>query len=295
MFTQSLTPYTEPMKKFDIDCELTYDVTQQTVFMVNVCAPTDETQMVYAESIRTTPPLVIEPLLNSGSPNRVLRIDVPPGPFNVSYLAQVAVNRPEPDHNAPELAVADLPPEVMPYLTPSRYCESDVLYSFATQHFGGLYPGYGRVSAICRWIHDNIRYTIGSSQTLSTAKNALDAGAGVCRDFAHIGIALCRALNIPARIVTGYARYNEPPADFHAVFEAYLGRRWILFDPTELSPVSDLVRIGVGVDASEVAFATFFGTARLRYLCPLIEPARNMGAHVLVALQRPGAGIALAA
>ena len=103
-------------------------------------------------------------------------------------------------------------------------------------------------------------------------------------------------LNIPARFVTGYAKYAEPPPDFHAVFEAYLDGAWYLFDPTELSPVSDLVRIGTGRDASEVAFATFFGSARLRCLSPLAERAsEGHPAHKLVPLQQPGDGILLAA
>jgi transglutaminase-like putative cysteine protease len=100
-------------------------------------------------------------------------------------------------------------------------------------------------------------------------------------------------LNIPARFVTGYARYAEPPPDFHAVFEAFLGGRWQLFDPTELSSMRDLVRIGTGRDASEVPFATFFGTARLRRLSALVEPAPE-GAG-LVRLQTPTSGIQIAA
>ena len=127
-------------------------------------------------------------------------------------------------------------------------------------------------------------------------RDALATNAGVCRDFAHIAIAFCRAMNIPARLVTGYAKYADPPPDFHAVFEVYLDGAWHLFDPTELSPVADLVRIGTGRDASEVAFATFFGAARLRYLSPLVERAGDWHpAHSLVPLQQPGAGILLAA
>jgi transglutaminase-like putative cysteine protease len=117
--------------------------------------------------------------------------------------------------------------------------------------------------------------------------------AGVCRDFAHLAVALCRALNIPARFVTGYTRYEEPPPDFHAVFEAYLGGRWQLFDPTELAPIDSIVRIGAGRDAVDVAFATFFGKARLRRLSPLVEPSDNV--TPLARLQTPTSGVLLAA
>ena len=110
-----------------------------------------------------------------------------------------------------------------------------------------------------------------------SARDVLEGKAGVCRDFVHLGITFCRALNIPARFVTGYTWYNDPPPDFHAIFEAYLGGRWILFDPTELAPVTDLARIATGKDASETAFSTIFGPVSMTRMQPnvrlLVEPA----------------------
>lgn len=284
------------MKTFHIDCELSYDVLQQTLFVLNIAVPSCDSQNVCAESIATKPELHVEQLQAAGSPNRLLRIDVPPGPFTIRYLANVDVQRALPHVAVGEAPVAALPADVLPYLISTRYCESDFLFSMACQNFGQMHPGYTRVRAICEWIRNNVKYAVGSSTTMSTARDALAANAGVCRDYAHIAIAFCRALNIPARFVTGYAKYRDPPPDFHAVFEAYLDGAWYLFDPTELSPVSDLVRIGTGGDASEVAFATFFGAARLRYLSPLVEPAAQWhAARPLVPLQQPGAGILLAA
>ena len=175
----------------------------------------------------------------------------------------------------------------------SKYCEADLLFALACREFGRLAPGYRRVQSVCQWIRDNIAYQIGTSSPLTTARDVLANRAGVCRDFAHLAVAFCRALNIPARFVTGYARYADPPPDFHAVFEAYLGDRWYLFDPTRLSPLDEIVRIGTGRDAAEVAFATFFGAARMRRLAPLIEPAEP--GTELVSLQSPAAGILLAA
>jgi transglutaminase-like putative cysteine protease len=284
------------MKTFHIDCELNYDVLQQTLFILNIAVPSSDSQNVCAESIATTPELHVEQLQAAGSPNRLLRINAPPGPLTIRYLANVDVLRALPHVGLREVPVAELPADVLPYLVATRYCESDLLFSTAYQNFGRMSPGYMRVQAICEWIRGNVNYSVGSSTVVSTARDALGANAGVCRDYAHIAIAFCRALNIPARFVTGYAKYRDPPPDFHAVFEAYLDGAWYLFDPTELSPIADLVRIGTGGDASDVAFATFFGAARLRYLSPLVEPAAQWhGAHPLVPLQQPGAGILLAA
>jgi transglutaminase-like putative cysteine protease len=167
------------------------------------------------------------------------------------------------------------------------------LFALACDEFGSIAPGYSQVEAVCRWIRANIDYRVGTSSPVTTARDVLANRAGICRDFAHLAIALCRALNIPARFVTGYTRYEEPPQDFHAVFEAYLGGRWQLFDPTELAPIDSIVRIGTGRDAADVAFATLFGTARLRRLSPLVEPSDN--AAQLVRLQTPTSGVLLAA
>lgn len=284
------------MKTFQVDCELDYDVSEPTLFLLNIAVPTLDSQYVSAESIETSPAVPVEQLQAAGSPNRVLRFNAPPGHLQVRYLANVDIQRVLPDPAAREVPVAELPADVLPYLLPTRYCESDLLFAVACREFGAIKAGYQRVQAICEWIRNNVDYTVGTSHVGSTARDALTANAGVCRDFAHIAITFCRALNIPARFVTGYAKYETPPPDFHAVFEAYLEGQWYLFDPTALSPMSDLVRIGTGRDASEVPFATFFGAARLRYLSPLVERADSWhAAQSLVPLQQPGSGILLAA
>jgi transglutaminase-like putative cysteine protease len=284
------------MKTFHVDCELRYDVLQPTVFVMHIAVPTLHDQHVCAESITTMPPIPVEELQARDSPNRLLRIDASPGPLEIRYMANVDVQRAMPAPDAAEVPVNQLPADILPYLVATRYCESDLLFSLAVREFGGLPRGAQRVEAICQWVRDSIAYQVGTSNPLSSARSTLDARAGVCRDFAHMAIALCRALNIPARLVTGYAVYADPPPDFHAVFEAYLDGAWYVFDPTRLSPVEDLIRIGTGRDASEVAFATFFGAAKLRYLSPLVELASDSEpAKALVALQQPGAGILLAA
>jgi transglutaminase-like putative cysteine protease len=281
------------MKTFHIDSQLDYDVVQQTLFVFNLAVPNTDTQRIRAEAVTTQPSLDIDEFADAAGTNRFIRVNAPPGPFSVRYQATVDLDPPAVDELAPEIPLADVPGSLLPYVMASKYCEADLLFALACREFGALASGYRRVQAICQWIRDNIAYQIGTSSSLTTARDVLANHAGVCRDFAHLGVAFCRALNIPARFVTGYARYNDPPPDFHAVFEAYLGHRWYLFDPTQLSPLDEIVRIGTGRDAAEAAFATFFGTARMRRLAPLIEPAEP--GTELVSLQSPAAGILLAA
>ena len=148
-------------------------------------------------------------------------------------------------------------------LNPSRYCESDLLGNFSMPEFGSSSQGFLRVKSICDWTYSNLAYVSGSTNSQTTARDVFVERQGVCRDFAHLAIALCRGLGIPARYVCGYAAELQPP-DFHGFFEAYLGDRWYLFDPTRLAPVSGFVRIATGQDAADVPFATFIGAAQLK-------------------------------
>ena len=280
------------MKTFHVDCELDYDVAQQTLFVFSLAVASTPRQRVVAESVATLPSKTIDEFRDEAGRNRFFRVDVAPGPFKIRYLAKVEVAAPAIDGRAPELPLARIPGAKLAYVQPSRYCEVEAVFSLACRLFAHLPTGYQRVQAICQWVRENIAYQEGSSTPSSGARDILANRAGVCRDFAHVSIALCRALNIPARFVTAYTKYRTPPQDFHAVMEAFLGDRWYLFDPTGLAEVSDLVRIATGRDASEVPFATFFGTARLRRLSPLVEPAS--GPEGLVSLQTADAGIILA-
>ena len=280
------------MKTFHIDCELDYDVPQQSLFVFNLGVPSTPAQRVIAETVSTTPAQSLDEFRDESGRNRFFRVDVSAGQFSIRYLATVEVQAPDRDSSARETPLAKLPGEVLSYVQGSRYCEVEALYNFAVRTFGNMPPGFQRVESICRWVKENVAYQLGSSTTTYSARDVLANRAGVCRDFAHLVIALCRALNIPARFVTAYTKYEDPPQDFHAVVEAFLGDRWHLFDPTELAPISDLVRLGTGRDASDVPFATFFGTARLRRLSPLVEPAS--GDETLVPLQTANSGILLA-
>jgi transglutaminase-like putative cysteine protease len=281
------------LKSFNIDCELEYDVLQQTLFLFNIAVPPAPGQRVRLETITLKPDGPYDEFYDVAGANRFVRTNVAPGQFSVRYLAAVEVDTPAIDPNAGLTPLAVLPPDVIPYVLASRYCEAEALFGLACSEFGNLPPGYPQVDAVCRWIRANIVYQVGTSIATTTARDVLANRAGVCRDFAHLAIAFCRALNIPARFMTGYTRYEDPPQDFHAVFEAYLGGRWQLFDPTELAPIDSIVRIGTGRDAADVAFATFFGSVRLRRLSPLVEPTDNTSA--LAYLQTPTSGVLLAA
>jgi transglutaminase-like putative cysteine protease len=153
----------------------------------------------------------------------------------------------------------------LPFIYASRYCESDRLRRFATREFGHLRQGYWRVQAIRDWVQQRTAFTAGSTDVSTSAVDTLVEQVGVCRDFAHLMIALCRAVNIPARFVTGIDYGASPsmgPPDFHAYAEVFLGSRWYLFDPTGIAAPMGLVRIGTGRDAADVSFATMFGAVR---------------------------------
>jgi len=157
------------------------------------------------------------------------------------------------------------------------------LTHFALSTFGNTEPGYLRVTAICDWINNNLHYQPGSSGESTSACDVLVQREGVCRDYAHLAIALCRALCIPARYISGYAVDLQPP-DFHGFFEAYLGFRWYLFDATRMAPVEGFVRIGTGRDAADASFATIIGEATLTSMAvwaEQTEPNQTLNHFVL--------------
>ena len=216
-----------------------------------------------SETLTLTPNLPIDRYLMPESANRYFRVVSNPGALHIAYQARVKL---EPHIHQPadvvELPPNQLPLETLTHLYPSRFCQADKLARFAEKSFGQWERGHQRVTAICNWIHDNVDYMSGSTDAMTSAFDTVSERAGVCRDFAHLGIALCRALGIPARYVSAFANHLSPP-DFHAVLEAYLlgpnGPAWYLFDPTRRSATDGIVRIGIGRDAGEIAFATIFG------------------------------------
>lgn len=242
-----------------VETVLEYQIQSPTHLCFNIEAAHWPTQKIVSEVLTISSGVAPHSYADPRSGNRFLRFDAQPGPLRVDYKAEVEVHTPVADSSLRETPVAQVPDDIFPYLLATRYCESDVLCPEVLRLFGSMAPGFARVRAIEEWIRREIRYTPGSTDSNTTAQQVFAQRAGVCRDFAHLGITFCRALNIPARIVVGYVWFDEPPQDFHAVFEAWLDGQWVLFDPTGMAPVDRLVRIGTGRDAKDVAFATMFG------------------------------------
>ena len=249
----------EVFMKFRLGCELAYKVVAETVFIFNVQVAFLQRHINLVDQLNFNPNLPRRFYTVPDLRNRYTQVVAPVGDLSLSYTAEVDLDifRADPA-TLHEMDVRDLPLDILPYLLPSRFVPSDRLANFALREFAGFPRGHLRVSMICGWIYQNIEYRRGSSDAQTTAIEILVQRTGFCRDFAHLGIAFCRALGIPARFVTCYA-FGLSPSDFHAVFEAYLGGRWWLFDGTRQAALDGLVRIGIGRDAAEVAFATPFG------------------------------------
>lgn len=184
------------------------------------------------------------------------------GTLNVEYDAVVAIDRATPDFwqfrsDAPRY----LPALVIPYLMPSRYCESNLFEAFVNREFDGVQGG-AKITAMRRWMMSNIDYVSGTSDGDTTAAHTFVQRQGVCRDFAHLLASMARAASIPARLVSAYAPGVDPP-DFHAVVEVWLEGSWHLLDATGMARPEEIVRIGVGRDATDIAFMTVFGSAEL--------------------------------
>lgn len=249
-----------------IRCDLEYQIATPSHFMLQIECAQSPDQSIVQEMLTLDPAIAVRHSWDAGTGNRVFRFDYGPGPLRLRYDARVTLLRPPVDMSLPEVDVTQVPDAVVPYLMPSRFCESDTLSADAQALFGQWNRGYQRVAGICQWIRDNIDYRIGTSGATTSALDVFRQRAGVCRDFAHLLIAFCRALNIPARLVVGYVHFSEPPQDFHAVAEVWLGGRWVMFDPTALAPVEEVVRVGTGRDAKDMAFATIYGSMQMTYM-----------------------------
>ncbi len=202
--------------------------------------------------------------------NRCERFSIPAGRSRIAYAAELLLSDPEDtiEPDAAETPVAALPDEVLSFVMPSRFCLPDELGHDAWQRFGASPPGWARVQAVVDFVHDHLEFVPGASNPWTTAGDAYRAGQGVCRDFAHLAITFCRALNIPARYVFGYIPdigVSEPvePMDFAAWFEAYLDGRWHTFDARNNTPRTGRVVVGRGRDAVDVALITSFGPLTL--------------------------------
>ncbi|HET9643706.1 MAG TPA: transglutaminase family protein [Burkholderiaceae bacterium] len=250
--------------RIDLQVDLAYRVDPPGAdFIFNIHPAHTRCQTVSAEQLWLSQPIAADVQTDARTGNRYMRLGALPGELKVSYRATIDLRHHRADPaQLQEVPIHRLPLEVLSYIYPSRYCESDKLLRLAMRQFGGLAQGYRRVQAIMAWVQQQVTYTSNTSSSRTSAVETLVEQVGVCRDFAHLMIALCRAVNIPARFTTGTDYGADPslgPPDFHAYVEVYLGGRWYILDGSGTGIPMGFVRIGTGRDAADVAFATIFG------------------------------------
>ena len=252
-----------------VGCEFRYESAWATPAVMQVEPRADGDFRILREELQLTPSLELHAYRDMYG-NTCRRMMIPEGEQVISYDATIEVSGQADDvaPDAAQLPVEELPDDVLVYTLPSRFCLSDTLSDMAWQQFGAIEGGWARVQAICDWVHDNISFQYGTSNSLTTAADVCAAGVGVCRDFAHLAVTFCRALNIPARYVFGYlpdigVPPPDAPMDFCAWMEVYLAGRWYTFDPRNNEPRIGRVLIGRGRDALDVAMVTTYGSPRL--------------------------------
>ena len=255
------------MVRLKIFIELQYEVFDQpSDFIFNIHAAETASQSLVTENLFVNQPVEVSLFTDPVHRNRYARLRAQPGPLKLRYDATVDIQHHiVPPDSVNEVPISQLPASVLAYIYPSRYCQSDRLHNLARSEFGAMQPGYSRVRAIADWVGRRTRFVSGSTNATTSAADTLIEQVGVCRDFAHLMIALCRALNIPTRFATGIDYGSDPsfgPSDFHAYVETFLGGRWYLFDPSGMALPMGLVRLGTGRDAADVSFATIFGSVK---------------------------------
>jgi transglutaminase-like putative cysteine protease len=215
-------------------------------------------------------PALASSTYRDGFGNHCTRIVAPAGPVRITADAVIADSG-VPDAvawDARQIAVEDLPHETLRFLLGSRYCETDLLSDIAWRQFGNVAPGWSKVQAICDFVHGHLQFGYQHARPTKTAWEAYNERRGVCRDFAHLAITLCRCMNIPARYCTGYlgdigVPPVDAPMDFSGWFEAFLDGRWYTFDARHNIPRIGRVPIAYGRDAADVAISTAFGASHL--------------------------------
>ncbi len=248
--------------EISVGCNLQYSSAAPTYFIFQIAAANADNQTIKSENFVLPPNPTgagYEEYTDPITKTRKIRALLGPGVVDVRYEATVDLKTDEFDPiNVVEFDFVNLPMDVIDYIAPSRYCPSDTFVEFAHRTFGSVTRGHTRVTSICDWIFDHIRYQAGSTGPATDAGQVFKGKAGVCRDFSHVGISICRALGIPSRYACVYAD-GLSPQDFHAVFQAYLlgpnGGSWFTFDPTRMASVDRVVRISAGQDAADVPFA----------------------------------------
>lgn len=263
-------PATPPLElSIRIGCECLFLASSFTPILLMFKPRQAEFQLIREERMHFEPELSPSEFEDDHQ-NTVYRMLLSPGQNLLRHDAIVRVPslREDTFHADGVIAPHELPPQVLRYTLPSRYADSDKLRDFAWRQFGQLRNGLERVRAICDWTHHHIEYRTGSGNATLSASEVIERGYGVCRDLAHVAVALCRTFNLPARYVSGHVpdlEVEDPgtPGDFHAYLEVYLAHRWQTFDARWLQPRIGRIKIAAGYDAANCAFATLYGSASL--------------------------------
>jgi len=258
---------------YDIQFDIPAPVAMVALLSVH---PSRASDLLEPDELRTEPRLEVASYID-GFGNRCARFVAPRGQLRLSSSTLIRDSgQPDPvNWGAREVAVGDLPHEILSFLLTSRYYEVDRFSNIAVELFGEIAPGWGRVQAICNWVHNHVAFNYQMARPTKTALDVFTERVGVCRDFQHLAITFCRALNIPARYATGYlGDIGVPvvmPMDLSAWFEVYLDDRWWTFDARNNQPRIGRVLMATGRDASDVAMTTSFGQADLRYFFVVTE------------------------
>jgi transglutaminase-like putative cysteine protease len=258
--------------------DVALDLAQPTTVLTMMDVHSDFRRSVADETeLEVAPAIAVECFVDD-SGNVVRRLSAPAGSVSLRLEGVFHTDGREDEVDAVAEAVAapDLPQDTLPFLRPSRYCETDLLADFAWANFGAVSGGWARVHAICDFVHRRLQFSYPQARPTRTASEALAEGVGVCRDFAHLAVALCRCLNIPARYCNGYlgdigVPPDPAPMDFNAWFEAFLGDRWFTFDARHNQPRIGRILIARGRDAADIPMITTFGSHMLTRFAVVTE------------------------
>lgn len=280
------------MYRVKVGCQLSYHTAVVTPAVFIVQPPPHTRHMLASEGLQLVTATAADDFLDAYS-NRCKRILLSPGDNVIRYDATVTVS-PEADvmrPNARQVPPQELPPHLLRYTLPSRYAETDELLNFAWENFGKVPAGWERAKAICDWVHKHIEYKLGSSFPDWSAADTILRRKGVCRDMAHVVIALCRAFNMPSRYSVAYLPDIEVPEDglpmdFHAYAEVWLEGGWQVFDPHDNVQRKGRIFIASGLDATDTAFATIYGAARLTKFQVWADPVDERDEKLKLALPK---------
>lgn len=259
------------MMRLRAGCHLSFQASAVASLILMLRPRSGTKQWVVEETYKINPQVTVTEFTDNYG-NLCQKLIVPAGKLDVETIVCVeTTNDTDTNLDAPFMPVQDLPDLTLQFLLPSRYCQSDRLGRMANDIVKNSELGYPQVEAIRSWIHGSLEYQYGVSDASTSAIETIERKKGVCRDFTHLGIALCRSLNIPARMVVGYL-YPLNPMDIHAWFEAFIGHRWYTFDATQNKQHGSRIAIAYGRDAADVALATQFGPLELLNMDVWVKP-----------------------